>query len=167
MGFPVPYAPQPIIFMSLILKKATVEDIPQLLIIERSIAVTNVYSPMIEESEWEKALQEGPVFLIKQDGALVGNISYENKGSGHYHISGLALMPQFQGKGTGRKVLIKVLKEFKNAKRIDLAVHPNNDSALKLYKSLGFVVESQKENYYGDGEPRLILGLNVKALETH
>jgi len=43
-------------------------------------------------------------------------------------------------------------------KRIELVTHPDNP-ALKLYESLGFTVESRKENYWGDGEPRLVLAI--------
>ncbi|MBI2109209.1 MAG: GNAT family N-acetyltransferase [Parcubacteria group bacterium] len=141
------------------LTKASVADIPELIKIEQSVAGTNIYSPMLGKNEWEKALQEGPVFLIKEDGVVAGNISYEHKGGGHYHISGLAIMPQFQNRGIGKGALASILKECKDAKRIDLAVHPDNESAIKLYESLGFVVETRKENYYGDGEPRLIFVL--------
>lgn len=148
--------------MPITLIKATVADIPQLIEIEKSVAGTNIYSPMLEKNEWERALQEGLVFLIKKEETLAGNISYENKGDGHYHVSGLAIMPQFQNRGVGREALISVLKECGDAKRIDLVVHPDNESAVKLYKSLGFRVESQKENYYGDGEPRLVLVLSRK-----
>lgn len=139
------------------LKKATINDIPKLIEIEKSVAGTKIYSPMLTQDEWIKALEIGVVYLIKKNGIIVGNISHEKKGKDYVHISGLAITPQFQGQGIAREVLKRILVELKNAKRIDLATHPDNEKALKLYKSLGFIIESTKENYYGDGEPRLIL----------
>jgi len=56
-----------------------------------------------------------------------------------------------------------LLEKFKNTERIDLAAHPDNFRAIKLYQSLGFAIESRKENYYGDGEPRLILVKNKNS----
>lgn len=58
--------------------------------------------------------------------------------------------------GIGRAVLEQILSEFQYVKRIDLVTHPENP-ALGLYQSLGFAVEERKENFYGDGEPRLVL----------
>ena len=67
------------------------------------------------------------------------------------------VIPEFQGQGVAREVLTRLLKELKDVKRVDLVTHPDNQKALQLYQSLGFIVESRKENYFGDGEPRLIL----------
>jgi ribosomal-protein-alanine N-acetyltransferase len=52
-----------------------------------------------------------------------------------------------------------ILEKCKGTDRIDLVTHPENKNALQLYMSLGFKVESRRENYFGDGEPRLVLVL--------
>ena len=142
------------------LKKATVEDIPILLEIERSVSGSKIYSPMLDESEWREELTKGVVYLIEKDSKVVGSLSYEKKGDDHVYISGLVIVPEFQGQGIGREVLTVLLKQFENVKRVDLVTHPDNTVALTLYESLGFVVESRKEDYYGDGEPRLVLVKN-------
>ncbi|MEK7554209.1 MAG: GNAT family N-acetyltransferase [Patescibacteria group bacterium] len=139
------------------LKEATVTDIPTLLKLEQSVAGTNVYSPMLEKSDWTEELQTNKVYLIEKNNVVVGNLSYERKSSDHVYVSGLVISPEFQGQGVAREVLTRLLKELKDVKRIDLVTHPENQKALQLYQSLGFVVESRKENYFGDGEPRLIL----------
>lgn len=144
------------------LKKAEPEDIPILLGIEKSVAGTNIYSPMLGADEWEEELQKGKVYLIEKNSVVVGNLSYEQKDNNHVYISGLVISPSFQDQGIAREVLTNLLKEIKDVQRIDLVTHPDNYRALKLYQSLGFVIESRKENYYGDGEPRLILVLSRK-----
>ena len=88
---------------------------------------------------------------------LVGFISYELKESSGAYINDLTILPEFQNKGVGSKVLDFVLERLKNAKRIELVTHPQNIPALKLYLKYGFEIVSWKENYYSDGEPRLIL----------
>ena len=139
------------------LKEATMTDIPTLLKLEQSVAGTNVYSPMLEKSDWTEELQTNKVYLIEKNNVVVGNLSYERKSSDHVYISGLMVIPEFQGQGVAREVLTRLLKELKDVKRVDLVTHPDNQKALQLYQSLGFIVESRKENYFGDGEPRLIL----------
>ena len=145
--------------MQIELLRAENSDIETLIEMEKSVAGTKIYVPMLTEDEWMVAFEIGAVYLIMHGAVVVGNISYENKGKDHVHISGLVVSPQFQGQGIGHEALSKVLEELKDIKRIDLVTHPENTKALELYKSLGFVVESQRENYYGDGEPRLILVL--------
>src|SRR3989344_2205320 len=143
--------------MQVSLKKATNADIADLIDIERSVSGLKIYSPMLTEDEWLVALDIGAVYLIDVDGVVVGNVSYEKKDEGYVRISGLVVEPHFQNRGIGRQAIEKVLEELKDAKKIDLDVHPENTKALKLYESLGFVAKTRKENFYGDGEPRLIL----------
>ena len=145
--------------MPINLKRATEADIPVLIEIEKSVAGTNLYSPSLTREEWLEEFASGPVYLIEKDGEVAGNASYQKKGEDHVYLSGLVVSPRFQGQGIGKEVLIRFLDEFKNVKRVDLVTHPDNARALKLYESLGFVVESRKENYFGDGEPRLVLVL--------
>lgn len=142
------------------LKKATRADIPLLLDIENKVSGTCIYSPMTQEDEWKEEMLKGSVYLIEKGGEIVGNVSYERKGENIAYISGLVVAPRFQGQGIGREVLNKILEEdLKDMKRIDLVTHPDNMIAQKLYRSFGFVVESRKENYWGDGEPRLVMVL--------
>lgn len=145
--------------MSINLKKATLSDIPTLITLERSVAGTNIYSPMLEADEWKEALQKGEVCLIEKDHVIAGNVSYEIKNKDHIYISGLVVDPRFQGRGIAKTALTQVLKKLQDTRRIDLVTHPDNTKALALYQSLGFIIESRKENYYGDGEPRLVLVL--------
>ena len=141
-------------------KNATFDDIPKLIEIERSVVGNKTYSPMLEEDEWGLALAEGTVLLVLKGGEVVGNASFEEQDDdGSYYISGLVIMPQFQGRGLGRIVLAKVLADMPDARRITLVTHPDNVAARKLYTEAGFVVGDLKKNYYGDGEPRVMLVL--------
>ena len=82
---------------------------------------------------------------------------YEKNDNGNIYIGGLVVSPRFQGQGIAREAMIIVLEKFKDVKRIDLVTHPDNIGAVNLYQSLGFIAESRKENYYGDGEPRIVM----------
>jgi [ribosomal protein S18]-alanine N-acetyltransferase len=44
-----------------------------------------------------------------------------------------------------------------DAAAVELAVHPDNDAARSLYGSLGFEPSRREENFFGDGEPRVIM----------
>ena len=141
------------------LKRATKADIPALLSIEQSIAGEKTYSALLTEEEWIASLSKELVYLIENDGRVAGSIMYEMKSPVHAYISGLAVMPEFQGQGIAREAMELVLKEIGPIERIDLVTHPENIKAVNLYTSLGFTVESRTENYFGDGEPRITLAL--------
>ncbi len=141
------------------LEKATAKDVDQYLAIEKSVIGPKTYSGITDENEAKEEFQNNQVFFIKKDGEIVGTIQYEIKSSDHAYLSGLAIDKRFQGQGIGREAVKLILNKLKNIKRIHIVTHPDNLAALKLYQSLGFIMESRKENYYGDGEPRLTLVL--------
>jgi len=126
--------------------------------IEQSVPKTVVYSPMLTERGWQREMAEYTVDLIKLGDKSVGSIAYTEKEPGHVYISGVIVRAEYQGRGLATNAIQQVLNKFPNASRIDLVTHPDNP-ALKLYEFLGFKVEERKENYFGDGQPRLVLAL--------
>lgn len=145
--------------MNLSYRKATTEDVEILIAIARSALGRNTYSPIITEEEWIKELNKVSIFIIELDEKLVGLISYEMKSNYHAYISDLIILPTFQGKGLAKIAMEHILQQLENIPRIDLVVHPDNNPAVNLYKSFGFTEESRKENYFEDGQPRLVMVL--------
>ena len=146
--------------MELTFKLANKENIADLLLIEQTTLGLKTYSAMLEQSEWEDAIKNGPVFLVKDsEQENIGYVSYELKSNNHAYISGIVIVPKFQGQGLAKRIMNHVLEEIHVIKRIDLVTHPDNIKAIKLYESLGFTIESRKENYFGDGEPRVTMAL--------
>lgn len=146
----------------LVLVKALKEDIGVLIEIEKLVAGQKTYSAMLTMEEWLEQFnkENNKIFFVKRGEEVLGEVSYEIKEPGHAYIDGLVIKPNFQGQGIGREVMKIILEELKDFKRIDLVTHPDNTAAVKLYQSMGFIVESRKENYFDDGEPRLVLVLN-------
>jgi [ribosomal protein S18]-alanine N-acetyltransferase len=133
-------------------------DMEVLIDIERSVPETNTYSPMLTARAWKEELAENTVEIIKLGDFAVGSIAYKEKSPNHIYISGIIVRPEYQGRGIATNAIQSVLAKYPDAERIDLVTHPDNP-ALKLYESIGFKVEERKENYFGDGEPRLVLAL--------
>jgi len=64
-------------------------------------------------------------------------------------ILNIAIAPDYQGKGYGRKLLDDLVNTVtKRAKRLFLEVRASNDTAIKLYDSAGFVEICLRTNYY-------------------
>jgi ribosomal-protein-alanine N-acetyltransferase len=116
-----------------------------------------LYGPLgtIEDALTE--IEDNILYFICQDGMIVGTIAYRMRPDGSVHISSLNVDPAHRHRGIARAAMVHVLAEAKGACRIDLVAHPENEPALQLYLSLGFKIESRRENFFGDGEPRLVL----------
>ncbi|PIU07799.1 MAG: hypothetical protein COZ85_00505 [Candidatus Moranbacteria bacterium CG_4_8_14_3_um_filter_34_16] len=136
--------------------QATTKDIQTLLEIEKTTIGLKLYSGYFNEKEVEEYVKKSIVFLIKNNKDIVGSISYDVIGSDHADISDLVIKQEFQKQGFGRKAMELLFEKLRDHKKLSLCVHPDNH-ARKLYESFGFKVESRKENYFGDGEPRLIM----------
>ncbi|MBQ0072747.1 MAG: GNAT family N-acetyltransferase [Prevotella sp.] len=59
--------------------------------------------------------------------------------AGEYYLDSLAVMPEYRGRGIGKRLLQKGIESGRSLSLdITLAVDPINDRAKKLYHSLGF-----------------------------
>jgi ribosomal protein S18 acetylase RimI-like enzyme len=138
------------------LKRATLENAKEIAKIEKS-AQSKTYAARIKEQDLIDFINNDSVFLIKNEGVTVGLVSYEVTKKGVSHCNGLVLYPKFRDKGFARKAMKLVLKKMIKYPRAELVVHPHNSPAVSLYLSLGFIIEDWIKNYFGDGEPRLML----------
>ncbi|MGO4790992.1 GNAT family N-acetyltransferase [Paenibacillus sp. 2KB_20] len=67
---------------------------------------------------------------------------------GQAWIYGFSILPEYQGRGIGRKVLRQVVKEQSSAGfTIHLEVETRNDHALRLYESVGFKAVHVQDYY--------------------
>jgi len=138
------------------LRLAKLDDVDAVLEIEKNLSDVKTYSALTEKNEITEEIKKGFFYLIKLNHNVVGDISYEMKDGGYAYISGLTVLPEFQGKGIARKAMEIILEKLKDVKLIDLVTHPKNERAIKLYESLGFKKNGEPmENYFGDGEPRI------------
>ncbi|WP_163102404.1 GNAT family N-acetyltransferase [Peribacillus alkalitolerans] len=90
---------------------------------------------------------DSDMFMIDVNEKTVGKIRIKRE-DGQAWIYGFSILPEQQGKGIGRKVLRRVIKEQSSAGHsVHLEVETKNDHALGLYESVGFkAVHSQ--DYY-------------------
>ena len=146
------------------LSRITADDIKIYADIENSVIDPKTYPwTVTSEEAAERIGDKNFSYFIKKDGRIVGNLRYRMKAPDHAYITSIVVRPEFQGQGIGREAMeILISGELNGVRRIDLVTHPDNTKAIAMYTKLGFVAESKKENYYGDGEPRLVMS---KTLE--
>lgn len=136
-------------------ERAKVDDWEVVAKIEASADKT-LYSPRVDKQELLSYIQESAVFFITKDNQRIGIVSWETEKDGSIYIHGLVILPEFRGMGIAKAAMQEILENNK-AKRYWLVVHPENVAAIKIYESFGFVAKEKKENYFGDGQPRLVM----------
>lgn len=95
----------------------------------------------------EEPLDE-TAYMAENKGQTVGKIHIDYSDDSAF-IFGFGILPQSRGKGYGKEALKLALQliEERNIEKVELDVACKNDTALNLYKSLGFQEESVM-NYY-------------------
>ena len=89
-------------------------------------------------------------FGIYLDEKMIGFITYAlDPDENIYYINRFMIDENFQGNGYGKRALQLMIEKLKNmgVKALDILHNPNNQSAIKLYQSLGFKLT---ENKVGD-----------------
>jgi len=145
------------------LVRATFDDISAILEVEKGLVGTKIYSGLTGVEDAKAEMKENIYFLVKRDDKVVGDISYKMQNSDVAYISGLAVAKELQRQGIARRAMELLLEILKDAKTIELVTHPENEKAISLYKSFGFLqVGEPMENYFDDGQPRIKMILERK-----
>lgn len=97
-------------------------------------------------------------------GYVVSDVT-PNFGRNIGHVKDLAVRPDKQGVGIGRRLLRRALVTLvvQGAAVAKLEVRPSNEAAVGLYRSEGFEPLRRVPGYYGDGEAALVMLVNLDA----
>ena len=87
------------------------------------------------------------MWMIDVDEETIGKIRVKRK-DGKAWIYGFSILPSYQGKGIGRKVLqLIIMEQHSSGYSVHLEVETKNSNALRLYESLGFEVVHAQDYY--------------------
>jgi [ribosomal protein S18]-alanine N-acetyltransferase len=93
------------------------------------------------------------LFLVaKVDGRIAG-YSMATRTRHGAEIESLAVLPRYRNRGIATALLKQTIRKARRsgAPAISLMVRRNNQSAIRLYRNLGFVRVATVANYYPDG----------------
>lgn len=118
---------------------------------------SRVNSPITDRHEAVNVMYQGHAYLISDGHDTVG-VAVWHKDTGGYYLREFAISPSSQRRGIGTMALKKILTEkMVGDCTCSLHTHPDNSDALRLYTACGFKVAKEIPNFFGDGEPRLLL----------
>ena len=127
------------------LRKMTTDDVPEILVIERS-----VYTHPWTEGIFNDCLRVGYncwVLVKENEIKAYGLVSIA---ANEAHILNLCVAPDAQGQGLGKRMLYKLIQlaEDRMSDSIFLEVRETNVVALNLYEQEGFNRIGLRKNYY-------------------
>lgn len=148
-----------------IIRKATLEDLELVHQIELQSFGDGSYPLFVLRQLFDISAH---YFLVAEEdgeirGYILGNVSSRTREG---WILSLGVHPEARGKNIGNTLTKKLISVLENNDAIEicLTVHPDNTSALEIYKALNFEVILSTSNYYFDNADRLLM--KKKAITT-
>lgn len=117
-----------------------------------------------QESMIEKYIDEVTMFVL-DDGGIKGEISVADLGGGVAEIKSLAVLPEYQRRGYGRKLIDFVVREY--AKNFTEIIVGTGDSPLTVpfYEKCGFKKFRTVKNFFTDNYDHPIIECGVKLVD--
>jgi ribosomal protein S18 acetylase RimI-like enzyme len=146
---------------------ARLADLDAVWAIEREVFGTDIYPRFFFRQAydvWGELLRVAEADSGELAGYALGAVGVE---AGEAWILSAAVLPEQRGQGIATQLtrdLLDVLRR-RGVYSVRLTVHPQNHGAIRIYQRLGFQTIGREEDYYGPGDPRLIMRLELSA--TH
>jgi ribosomal protein S18 acetylase RimI-like enzyme len=98
----------------------------------------------------------GQTFLVfSHEGRDVGYVAYETLPDHEFYLQKIYLLPELQGRGSGRAMLDALIDHLREAdpeaRRLGLNVNRQNLKAIWFYLRNGFEITSRRDHHIGQG----------------
>ena len=79
------------------------------------------------------------------------------------HVVSIAVLEAHQGKGVGTALMLEGINGviIRKSDEIYLEVRVSNETAVQMYKKLGFIIKSRLKAYYRDGEDAFLMAKDL------
>ena len=140
---------------AVIIRRMKAQDLEAALEIDRE--VFGGYDPNIFAAFYE--YHPATTLAAEVNGELAGFILGFKHAPFEGRVFWLAIRPRYQGRGIGMRLMLAILKAFRNmgALGATLEVRVSNRKAQSLYANLGFQMLAIWPSYYTDGEAAFIM----------
>ena len=99
----------------------------------------------------EKSIRDNIKYVISSENQMIGAISVSNTEDGKYYIGCLCIIPRYQGKGIGTKIIQFLQNELTDWKSFELVTPADKTENVKFYtQKCGFSIADKLKD--GDVE---------------
>lgn len=153
------------------LRRASADDVPAIMELERSIFVNDAWS---ERSMLSEVTGEHGYYLVAFEPETPDHIDgyaglLAPRGGAEGDIQTIAVAPHARRRGLGRTLMLALIDETRRrgARELFLEVRADNPGAQSLYRELGFAEIGVRPRYYQpDGVDAIVMRLAVPNPET-
>lgn len=148
--------------MDLIIRKMLEADIPDVQYVAKKSwnatyqgiipeDVQNSFLKVAYSDEMLKKRLDQIIFVAEHDEKIIGFINLkETEQPNTYDLSAIYLLPDYQGKRIGSRLIAHSIEPIKNFEKIFLEVEKDNINAVNFYKKLGFkIVDEYNDDFDG------------------
>lgn len=138
-------------------RRADAADVALIAAFEIEVADGKLYGRPLERDAVLSEIAANQYHLLLLGDRLVATGALRLQDDGSAYLSNIAVLPSLRRQGLGRAMMNHLLGSCGGASSLTLAVHPDNEPAIALYRSLMFSPTIVRDNFFGDGEPRLMM----------
>lgn len=131
------------------IRRATIEDLPAIMALERASFPTDAWSDAMMREEL--ASPHGHYVVLEQAGRIAGYAGLRApKGAADGDVQTIAVAASARGRGSGRALLRALLDAARDrgVREVFLDVRDDNPVAQQLYRSEGFTEVGRRPRYY-------------------
>jgi len=139
------------------LKRADAGDAGLVVAFETEVTNRKLYGRPLDHDDALSEISGNQYYLLFVDECLVATGALRWREDASAYLSNIAVLPGRRRQGLGRGMMNHLLSLCAQADTVDLAVHPDNLPAIALYTAVKFSPTDVKDDFFGDGEPRLIM----------
>ena len=103
-----------------------------------------------QESMIDQYLDRGTMFVLEEDGFVKGECVVTDEGDGMLEIQNLAVAPEYQGCGYGKKLIEFVADRYRDRYQILQVGTGDSPQTVPFYRHCGFVQHHVIKNYIID-----------------
>ncbi len=103
-----------------------------------------------QESMIDRYLERGDMFVLADNNEVKASCVITEEGNGIYEIKSIAVYPQFQRKGYGKKLISFLLEHYKTRCHTMLVGTGDSPITISFYKSCGFIYSHRIPNFFTD-----------------
>lgn len=135
--------------MNLTFKKATDKDVKLIICLLNQSFISDYIKygqcPAYNRSDESvlKSIHERIAYIVYADDTPIGTVIVNNKKDGTIYIGSLCVIPQFEHKGYGQKILDFVFNNYKQAEKFELKTPQDKYRNVDFYRKIGFEITSE------------------------
>ena len=103
-----------------------------------------------QESMIDRYLERGEMFVLAENSEVKAACVVTEEGKGIYEIKNIAVYPQFQHRGYGKRLIFFLLEHYKARCHTMLVGTGESPETLSFYKQCGFVYSHRIPDFFTD-----------------